>query len=203
MKALIDTGANMSCVNKWLVEKLQLPVQSLPTILNIEGTGGGGVRVLYYGIVECQLGLPEVKGFQKDVLMVVIDDYGKKVPVQLGTLHIDMILKAAEQNPTARLGDSWEQTKLATSLKMGRACAEIEPNEIDLSQLTGNIINTQKVMLQPFESRVISRTMKGPIQAAGISKRVNVLTKPTCIQIDEGSHFSAVPAYTYVSPGSS
>ena len=108
MKALIDTGANMSCVNKWLVEKLRLPVQSLQTILNIEGTGG--VRVPYYGIVECQLGLPEVEGFQKDVLMLVIDDspYGKKVPVQLGTLHIDMILKAAEQSPTAQLGDSWE-----------------------------------------------------------------------------------------------
>ena len=108
MKALIDTGANMSCVNKWLVEKLQLPVQSLQTILNIEGTGG--VRVPYYGIVECQLGLPEVEGFQKDVLMLVIDNspYGKKVPVQLGTLHIDMILKAAKQSPTARLGDSWE-----------------------------------------------------------------------------------------------
>ena len=40
MKVLIDTGANMSCVNKWLVEKLQLPVQSLQTVLNIEGTGG-------------------------------------------------------------------------------------------------------------------------------------------------------------------
>ena len=86
---------------------------------------------------------------------------------------------------------------------MGRACAEIKSNEIDLSQLTGNIINTQKVILQLFESRVISRTMKGPIQAAGISKSVNVLTEPTCTQIDEGSRYSAVPAYTYVSPGSS
>ena len=78
MKALINTGANMSCINKWLIEKLQLPVQSLQTILNIEGTGG--IRVLYYGIVECQLGFPEVKGFQRDVLMLVIDDspYGKK-----------------------------------------------------------------------------------------------------------------------------
>ena len=86
---------------------------------------------------------------------------------------------------------------------MGRACAEIESNEIDLSQLTGNIINTQKVILQPFESRVISRTMKGPIWATRISKRVNVLTEPTCTQIDKGSHYSAMPAYTYVSPGSS
>ena len=154
-----------------------------------------------YGIVECQLGLPQVKGFQKDVLMLVIDNspYGKKVPVQLGTLHINMTLKAAEQSPTARLGDSWERAKLATSLKMGRACAEIKLNEIDLSQLMGNIINTQKVLLQPFESRV----MKGPIQTAGISKRVNVLTEPMCIQIDEGSRYSAMPAYTYVSPVSS
>ena len=108
MKALIDTGANMSCVNKWLVEKLQLPVRSLQTVLNIEGTGG--IRVPYYGIVECRLGLPELTGFQKDVLMLVIDDspYGQRVPVQLGTLHIDMILKAAEQNPTVQLRDSWE-----------------------------------------------------------------------------------------------
>ena len=84
------------------------PIQSLQTVLNIKGTRG--VRVPYYGIVECQLGLPEDKGFQKDVLMLVIDDspYRKKVPVQLGTFHIDMILKAAMQNPPVKLGDSWE-----------------------------------------------------------------------------------------------
>ena len=203
MKALINTGANMSCVNKWPVETLQLPVQSLQTILNMEGTGG--VRVPYYGIVECQLGLPELTEFQKDVLMLVIDDspYGKRVPVQLGTLHIDMILKAAEQNPTVWLGDSWERAKLTSSLKMGQACAEVQPDEVDLNQLTGNIINMQKVTLQLFESRVISGTAKGPIRTAGISKWVNVLTEPTGTQINEGSCFSAVPSYTYVLPGSS
>ena len=45
--------------------------------------------------------------------------------------------------------------------------------------------------------------MRGPIRAAGISKRVNVLTEPTKAQINEESRFSAVPAYTYVSPSSS
>ena len=72
--------------------------------------GDWGDKSAYYGIVECQLGLPELTGFQKDVLMLVIDDspYGKRVPVQLGTLHIDMILKATEQNPTLQLRDSWE-----------------------------------------------------------------------------------------------
>ena len=137
--------------------------------------------------------------------MLVIDDspYGQKVPVQLGTLHIDMILTTAKQNPTKKLGDSWERAKLASSLKMGRASAEVETQEIDLNLLTGNVINTQKVTLQPFESRVISRTMKGSIRTAGISKRVNVLTEPTEAQTSENSCMSAVPAYTYVSPGSS
>ena len=69
--------------------------------------------------------------------------------------------------------------------------------------MIGSVVNTQKVTLQPFESQVISGTTKGPIRTAGISKRVNVLTEPTDTQINEGSHFSAVPSYTYVSPGSS
>ena len=84
---------------------------------------------------------------------------------------------------------------------MGPACVEIELNKIDLSQLMGNVINTQKVMLQPFKSQVISGMMKGPIRTVGISKRVNVLTEPTDTQINKGSHFSTVPAYTYASPG--
>ena len=86
---------------------------------------------------------------------------------------------------------------------MGRAGAEVETQEIDLNLLTGNVINTQKVTLQPFKSRVISRTMKGSIRTAGISKRVNVLTEPTEAQTSENSCMSAVPAYTYVSPWSS
>ena len=68
--------------------------------------------------------------------------------------------------------------------------------------MIGSVVNTQKVTLQPFESRVISGTTKRPIRTAGISKWVNVLTEPTDTQIKEGSHFSAVPSYTFVSPGS-
>ena len=142
-----------------------------------------------------------MEGFQKDVLMLVVDDspYGEEVPIQIETLHIDMILAAAEQNPTAILGDSWERAKLASSLKMGQAFAEVESPEIDLDSLTGNVVSTQKVVLQPFESRVISGTMKGSIRTAGIFKRVNVLTEPTETQMQGESRFSAVPAYMYVS----
>ena len=56
----------------------------------------------------------------------------------------------------------------------------------------GNIINTQKVILQPFESYI--QNDERAYSGHGISKRVNVLTKPMCTQIDEGSHYSAMPA---------
>ena len=103
------------------------------------------------------------------------------------------------QGHNIKLGGSWERTKLASSLKMGWACIEVKPHEVNLNQLTGNVPNTQKVMLQPFESRVVSRTMRGPIRSARISKRVNVLTEMTPTHINEESWF----AYTYVSCGSS
>ena len=44
--------------------------------------------------------------------------------------------------------------------------------------------------------------MKGSIHGVGISKRVNVLSEPSAEQLKEGARFSAVPAYTYASPGS-
>ena len=46
-----------------------------------------------WGYTECTLEIPEVKGFREDVLLLVVNDteYGDKVPVLLGTLHIDMV----------------------------------------------------------------------------------------------------------------
>ena len=90
MTALIDTGACMSAITKSFAEALELDLKPLDSVLDIEGTGGG--KVPYHGYVECRLNLPQVEKFDHDVLMLVIDDsqYGARVPIQIGTLHIDM-----------------------------------------------------------------------------------------------------------------
>ena len=87
---------------------LKLEVHNLKRFLNIEGTGG--IQVLYKGYVKAHLRIPEVKKFQEDVLLLVIDNspYGKKVPIQIGTLHIDMILAMATPEELASFGKSWE-----------------------------------------------------------------------------------------------
>ena len=101
--AIIDSGANLSAITKSFAQVLQLDVKGLKTILDIEPTGGG--RVPYHGYVECRLKIPQVKKFDLDVLMLVIDDspYGMRVPIQIGTIHINMALDLATEEERRKL----------------------------------------------------------------------------------------------------
>ena len=137
--------------------------------------------------------------------MLVIDDspYGKRVPIQLGTIHIDMVLRAMKGNNSHEVSEGWKRAQLAATLKLGQAQTEIGEGEgINLDDLVGSVTTTQKVKLAPFEGRTILGVMKGSIRGVGISKRVNVLSEPSAEQLKEGARFSAVPAYTYASPSS-
>ena len=93
---------------KSFAEELQLEIKPLKTILDIEAMGGGAVP--YHGCVECRLQLPQIKKFDVDVLMLVIDDsaYGMRVPIQIGTLHIDMALELATEAKMKKLSCKWD-----------------------------------------------------------------------------------------------
>ena len=106
--SLVDSGACMSAMVKSFAEELQLEIKPLKTILDVEAMGGGAVP--YHGYVECCLKLPQIKKFDVDVLMLVIDDsaYGMHVPVQNGTLHIDMALELATEDEMTKLSHKWD-----------------------------------------------------------------------------------------------
>ena len=82
-----------------------------------------GVRVPYHGYVECKLKIPQIKKFDLDVLMLVIDDspYAMRVPIQVGTLHIDMALDLATEEERKKLSHEWRRAELASSLRMKSA----------------------------------------------------------------------------------
>ena len=52
--------------------------------------------------------------------MLVIDDsaYGMRVPIQIGTLHIDMALELATEAEMKKLSHKWDRAKMATALRM-------------------------------------------------------------------------------------
>ena len=98
--------------------------------------------------------LPQIKKFDVDVLMLVIDDsaYGMHVPIQIGTLHIDMALELATEAEMKKLSCKWGRAKMATALCMNSMVVS-EEQKFKLDDVRGSVHTTQKTTLGPFESR--------------------------------------------------
>ena len=94
-RALVDSGAMVSQITVALANALKLKIHQLKTLIPMEGFGG--IEVPYLGYVEATLQIPEVEAFTEDCLFLVVPNhnYGKRVPIMIGTLHIDMIIEKA------------------------------------------------------------------------------------------------------------
>ena len=200
--ALIDTGAGMSAITKSFAEALELELKSLDAVLDIEGTGGG--KVPYHGYVECRLNLPQVEKFDHDVLMLVIDDsqYRARVPIQIGTLHIDMAIDLATDEERKKFKRKWECAEMASYLRMASMQTESSKPAIDLDEIVGNVHLTHNLSLGPFESATVSGLLKGLVKNSAYYKRVNVSVEPMSGHLNDDSKCCAIPGYTFLKPGS-
>ena len=91
VKALRDSGAQVSSISKSFANELGLEILPFEQKLDIEGSGG--YQVSYEGDVGIELEIPGINIFKEAVLIIVVPDsqYTEEVPVTLGTLHIDMV----------------------------------------------------------------------------------------------------------------
>ena len=115
---LIDLGVKLSSFSISLAKMLEFEVKSLRTILHLEGTGG--LAIPYLGYVETRLHIPEVKTFGRDILMLVVPDssYCNRVPIALGTIHINMPIKLATQEELGKLSHCWKRGTIVTGVVM-------------------------------------------------------------------------------------
>ena len=192
----------MSAITKSFAEALELELKPLESVLDIEAMGGG--KVPYHGYVECRLNLPQVEKFDHDVLMLVIDDsqYGAKVPIQIGTLHIDMAIDLATDEERMKFKRKWERAEMATHLRMASMQTDSSKPVIDLDEITGNVHLTHNLSLGPFETATISGLLKGPVKNSAYYKRLNVSVEPISSHLNDDSKYCAVPGYTFLKPGS-
>ena len=97
MKALIDSGAQILAILESMVKTLGLPFRQLRTLLHLEGAAG--LHAPYLGYTELRLDIPEIKRFDHDCLMMIYPDskYSHRVPIIIGTLHIDEVLDLATE----------------------------------------------------------------------------------------------------------
>ena len=192
----------MSAMTKSFAEALKLDLKSLNSMLDIEGMGGG--KVPYHGYVECRLNLPQIEKFDHDVLMLVIDDsqYGARVPIQIGTLHIDMAIDLATDEKWRKFKRKWECAEMASYLRMAGMQTDCTKPVIDLNEITGSVHLTHNLSLGPFESATISGLLKGLVKNSAYYKRVNVSVEPMPNHLNDGSKYCAIPGYTFLKPGS-
>ena len=108
MKALIDSGAQVSQITVGLARRMGLKIKPLRRLLKLEGAGGASVK--YMGYVKATLNIPEIRAFNHPCLFLVLrdSDYGNKCPIIIGTLHIDLILDLATQEELSTLSRQWK-----------------------------------------------------------------------------------------------
>ena len=90
---LLDSRAQMSTITISQAKKMGLKIQNLENMLDKKGSTG--VSVSYIGYVEVNLKNPEIKAFEEDVLLMVMNDsrYGDIIPFVIGTIHTHAVLE--------------------------------------------------------------------------------------------------------------
>ena len=190
---LIDSGAQLSGICQSLVEKLKLKIHKLDTLLDIEGTGG--INVPYLGYVEAKLGIEEIQGMDEDCLFLVIPDskYTERVPVSIGTLHIDRCLEVLRGDEVKNLSKIWERALFPRYLMKSET---IKDPDFDLDLVKGIVKLTKDVTLSPFETVHVSA--KSSVK--GHFKRVLVLMEK--LEKENDSAVEPVNSYSILHPGS-
>ena len=159
----------MTAITKSFAEQLQLDIKSLQTILDIEPIEGG--QVPYHGYVECRLKIPQIEKFDLDILMLIIDDspYGMRVPIQIGTLHIDVALELATEEEKKKLNKQWKRAQLASFLRMASTNVNVADSKeskhtFNLDQVAGSVHLTKDVALETFEDVTLSGLLKSLVK---------------------------------------
>ena len=134
--------------------------------------------------------------------MLVIDNslYGTRVPIQIGTLHIDMAISLAMEEERMKFKNKWEHAEMASYIK--KAGLQTKEPVIDLKEINGTVHLTHNLSLGPFETATISGLLKGPVKESAYYKCINVSVEPMPNHLNDDSKYCAVPGYTFLKPGS-
>ena len=134
-----------------LAKTLKLDIKQLQTLIPMEGAGG--INVPYLGYVEANLDIPEVEAFNEDCLFLVVSDhtYGRRVPITVGTLHIDLIIEKATKEELGKISIAWGRGQLFRQIQARQVQLT---NQDELGNIQGTVKLMKKVRLKPNQCTV-------------------------------------------------
>ena len=213
--ALVDLGAQVSNISAHVCEDLGLEIQPLGQLLELEGMGGAAIPYLRF--VEVNLQIPGIRGYNEDVLLLVIPTtaYAEGVLVMVGSKIIDRALSCMTVGELAHVTATWQQAHFGAvmlgslqlshsssdKLKIENSSRESDPVEVwkfQLDGVKGVVCTTQKVTIPPFQTLNI----KANASVKGHCMKVHVLMEPA---LGPQLPAAVVPITTYgeLDPGSS
>ena len=169
-RAFIDSGSQLSSISLAWVKKLNLNPQQLQSVLQIEASVG--LDVPYLGYVETHLGVPEVKAFDTDVLLLTVPDsaHAMFTCITLGTLHIDMEIKLATKK---------ELENLSKLTMKGVQLVNQEEAQI-VSQVDSNVKTTKDTTITPFGTIKVKGVIRVPKHYKCINVVIDDLPEDQC-----------------------
>ena len=87
---------------------MTLKVHPLGRLLDLEGTGGSTIQ--YLGYIEVNLQIQGIKGYNEDILLLVIPTmtYSEKVPVMVRSKIIDGVMGMMTKGKLLRATMTWK-----------------------------------------------------------------------------------------------
>ena len=79
--------------------------------------------------------------------------YGKRVPITIGTLHIDMIIDRATKEELEQISIAWGRGQLFRQIQVRQVQIE---NQDALQKVQGTVKLTRKIKLKLFQSLKLS-----------------------------------------------
>ena len=150
------------------------------------------------GYAEVILKILEIKVFNEDVLLLVIDDilHGQRVPIWLGTLHINKTLDLVSETEMTNLSRKWKRGRLVTllaskSIKNGNE----NSRAFTLDQVKGGIKLTNTVEILAFERILV----QGLSKVRGHQQCINTVTEPPTEKYSNS--ITTATIYTCLKPG--
>ena len=152
IKALIDLGAQISAISKSMAKTLGLPIRKLETLLDVERSAG--LDVPYLGYTELRLDIPKIVKFDHDVLMMVYPDskYSLRVPVIIGTLHIDEALDLATYDKLASWSRGWKRGIVGCRIIAKQLSLRGLVSEPMIQKIGGNVKLTKVIRMAPQQA---------------------------------------------------
>ena len=136
-----------------------------------------------------------ISGMDEDSLFLVVPDsnYTKRVPISIGTVHIERCLQLLKEEEIQNLTHSWERAIFPKHILKKEKI--IEP-DFNLDSVEGKVKLSKRLVLKPFETVLVS----GISESRQHRKRVNVMIER--VEGSLGNNVVPANSYSILYPGS-